>query len=98
MGVGCGLPAWIDEAEQLEGGSPTRRRRCKKGVKVSTWKGRWKRGKCGFWQGGGGGEVDISAEAEFWNHFNEKLARKVSSDMVPYSELCTICEHHKRFR
>ena len=38
MGVGCGLPAWIDEAEQREGGSPTRRRRCKQGVKVSTWK------------------------------------------------------------
>ena len=28
----------------------------------------------------------------------KKLARKVSSDTVPYSELCTICEHHKRFR
>ena len=24
MGVGCGLPAWIDEAEQREGGSPAR--------------------------------------------------------------------------
>ena len=23
-GVGCGLPAWIDEAEQHEGGSPVR--------------------------------------------------------------------------
>ena len=30
MGVGSGLPAWIDEAEQHEGGSPARRRRCKK--------------------------------------------------------------------
>ena len=49
MGVGCGLPAWIDEAEQREGGSPVRRRRCKQGVKVSTWKGRRKEGKCGFW-------------------------------------------------
>ena len=28
----------------------------------------------------------------------KKLARKVSSDTVPYSELCTICGHHKRFR
>ena len=28
----------------------------------------------------------------------KKLARKVSSDTVPYSELCMICEHHKRFR
>ena len=49
MGVGCGLPAWIGEAEQREGGSLARRRRCKQGVKVSTWKGRWKQGKCGFW-------------------------------------------------
>ena len=50
MGVGCGLPAWIGEAEQREGGSPARRRRrCKQGVKVSTWKGRRKEGKCGFW-------------------------------------------------
>ena len=24
MGVGCGLPAWIDEAEQCEGGLPAR--------------------------------------------------------------------------
>ena len=23
-GVGCGLPAWIDDAEQREGGSPMR--------------------------------------------------------------------------
>ena len=36
MGVGCGLPAWIDEAEQRGGGSSVRRRRCKQGVKVST--------------------------------------------------------------
>ena len=50
MGVGCGLPAWIGEAEEREGGSPARRRRrCKQGVKVSTWKGRQKEGKCGFW-------------------------------------------------
>ena len=33
-GVGCGLPAWIDEAEQREGGSPARRRHYKQGVKV----------------------------------------------------------------
>src|SRR4051812_4932015 len=37
-GIGCGLPAWIGEAEQHKRGSPTRRRRCKQGVKVSTWK------------------------------------------------------------
>ena len=28
----------------------------------------------------------------------KKLARKVSSDTVPYSDLCMVCEHHKRFR
>ena len=50
MGVGCGLPAWIGEAEQREGGPPTRRQlRCQQGVKVSTWKGRRKEGKCCFW-------------------------------------------------
>ena len=50
MGVRCGLPAWIGEAEQREGGSPARRRRCcKQGVKVSTWKASQKEGKCGFW-------------------------------------------------
>ena len=43
-GVGCGLPAWIGEAEQREGGSPARRWRCKQGVKVSTWKERRKQG------------------------------------------------------
>ena len=48
MGVGCGLPTWIDEAEQREGGSPARRRCCKQGVKVSTSKGRQKHGKCSF--------------------------------------------------
>ena len=46
---------------------------------------------------GRGGEVDISVEAENLESA-KKLARKVSSDTVPYSELCTICEHHKRFR
>ena len=65
MGVGCGLPAWIGEADQREGGSSARRRRrCKQGVKVSTRKGRREEGKCGFWKGGGGGEVDIYAEAK----------------------------------
>ena len=33
-GVGCGLPVLVGEAEQREGGSPARRRRCKQGVKV----------------------------------------------------------------
>ena len=46
-----------------------------------------------------GEEVDISAEAENLESLQrKKLVRKVSSDMVPYSELCTISEHHKRFR
>ena len=69
MGVGCGLPAWIGEAEQREGGSPARRRCCKQGVKVSTWKGRRKQ-----WLlvRRGGGEVDIATEAENF----ESLQRK----------------------
>ena len=44
---------------------------------------------------GMGGEVDISAEAENSELLQQKkLALKVSSDMVPYSELSTICKHH----
>ena len=39
MGAGCGLLAWIGEAEQCGGGLPVRRQRCKQGLKVSTWKG-----------------------------------------------------------
>ena len=55
-GVGCGLPAWIGEAEECEGGSPARkRRRYKQGVKVSTWKGRGKRGNLAFGKGEGAG-------------------------------------------
>ena len=72
MGVGCGLPAWIGEAKQHEGRSSARGRRCKQGVKVSTWKGRRKQEKCGFWYGGGGGEVDISAEAENLESLQQK--------------------------
>ena len=54
MGVGCGLPAWIDEAEQREGGLPASRR-CKKEVKVSTWRGRGNRGNVDFGKGEGAG-------------------------------------------
>ena len=55
MGVGCGLPAWIDEAKQHEGGSLARRRHCKQGVKVSTWKGRRNRGNVALVRGRGQG-------------------------------------------
>ena len=55
MGVGCGLTAWIDDPEQREGGSLARRRRCKQGEKVSTWKGRWKQGNVAFGKGEGTG-------------------------------------------
>ena len=55
MGVGCGLPAWIDEAEQREGGSPVRRRHYKQGAKVLTWKGRRKQGNMDFGKGEGEG-------------------------------------------
>ena len=48
---------------------------------------------------GRGGEVDISVEAENLESLQpKKLAHKVSSDTIAYSELCTICGHHKRFR
>ena len=99
MGVGCGLPAWIGEAEQREGGSPARRRRrCKQGVKVSTWKGRRKGGNVAFGKGEGRGGRYFRGSRKFGIASAKKLAHKVSSDTVPYSELCTICEHHKRFR
>ena len=95
MGVGCRLPAWIGEAEQREGGSPARRRRCKQGVKVSTWKGRRKRGNVAFGKGEGQGGRYFRGSRKFGIALAKKLARKVSSDTIPYSELCMICEHHK---
>ena len=62
MGVGCGLLAWIDEAEQREGGSPVRRRRCKsEGFNLER---KAETRKMWLLVRGRGGEVDISAEAK----------------------------------
>ena len=55
MGVWCGLPAWIDEAELREGGSLARRPRCKQRVKVSTWKEGRNKGNVAFGKGEGAG-------------------------------------------
>ena len=72
MGVGCGLPAWIGEAEQCEGGSPAR------GVSLQErsegfnleWKA--KTGEMWLLVRGGGGEVDISVEAENLESLQQK--------------------------
>ena len=48
-------------------------------------------------RGGRGGRY-FRGSRKFGIASAKKLAHKVSSDMVPYSEPCTICEHHKRFR
>ena len=64
MGVGCGLPAWIDEAEQCEGGSPARGaalRARSEGFKLER---KAETGEMWLLVRGRGGEVDISAEAE----------------------------------
>ena len=97
MGVGCGLPAWIDEAEKHEGGSPARRRRCKQGVMVFNLKRKVETGEIWILVRGRGGRY-FRGSRKFGIASAKKLARKVSSDTVPYSELCTICEHHKQFR
>ena len=49
-------------------------------------------------RGGGRGGRYFCESRKFGIASAKKLARKVSSDTVPYSELCMICEHHKRFR
>ena len=88
MGVGCGLPAWIGETEQCEGGSPARRRwLCKQGVKVSTWKGRGKRGNVSFVKGEVRGGRYFRGSRKFGIASDKKLARKVSSHTVPYSDM-----------
>jgi hypothetical protein len=48
-------------------------------------------------RGRGRGGRYFRGSRKFWIGAAKKLVRKVSSDTVPYSELCTICEHHKRF-
>ena len=98
MGVGCGLPAWIEEAEQRERGSPEAaalqarsegfnlERKAERGEMWLLVRGRGRGGR--YFRG----------SRKFGIASAKKLARKVSSDTVPYLELCTICGHHKRFR
>ena len=97
MGVGCGLPAWIGEAEQREGGSPARGGAAlqarSEGFNLER---KAERGE--MWllvRGRGRGGTYFCGSRKFGIASAKKLARKVSSDTVPYSELCTICEHHK---
>ena len=49
MGDGCGLPTWIGEAEQREGGSPERGVAMQvrsEGFNLDNKEEQW---KCGFW-------------------------------------------------
>ena len=64
MGVGCGLPAWIGEAEQHEGGSPTRGAALQARSEGFNLERKAETGKMWLLVRGRGGEVDISAEAE----------------------------------
>ena len=49
MGVECGLPAWIDEAEQCEGGSLARGAALQARSEGFNLERKSKIGECGFW-------------------------------------------------
>ena len=57
-----------------------------------------KRGNVAFGKGEGARRYLFPRKPKFGIASAKKLARKVSSETVPYSELCMICGHHKRFR
>ena len=96
MGVGCGLPAWINEAETREGGSPASQAALQARSEGFNLERKAEIGEMWLLLRGGG--IYFRGSRKFGIASAKKLAHKVSSDTVPYSELCTICEHHKRFR
>ena len=82
MGVGCGLPAWIGEAEKQEGGSPVLQARSE-GFNLES-----KAERREMWllvREGRGGRY-FRGSRKFGITSDKKLACKVSSDMVPYSD------------
>ena len=96
MGVGCGLPAWIGETEQREGGSPVSEAALQ--ARSEGFNLERKAGTGEMWLlvlGRGWGGRYFRGSLKFGIASAKKLACKVSSDTVPYSELCMICEHHK---
>ena len=64
MGVWCGLPTWIDEAEQREGGSPARGAALQARSEGFNLERKAEAGEMWILVRGRGEEVDISAEAE----------------------------------
>jgi len=99
MGVSCGLAAWIDEAEQCEGGPPARGAALQARSEGFNLKRNAETEE--MWllvRGRGQGGIYFRGSRKFWIALAKKLLCNVSSDTVPYSELCMICEHHKRFR
>ena len=82
IGVGCGLPTWIGEAEECEGGSALQAR--SEGFNLE------RKAKTGeMWllvrERGGGGRYFCGSQ-KFGIASAKKLARKVSLYMVPNSE------------
>ena len=103
MGVGCGLPAWIGEAEQRGGGSPVLQIRSE-GVNLEK---KAETGEMWLLVRGGRGEVDISVEAENLESPQQKNGAQsvirhgplfrhglkifcAASHMVGYNKLCGI--------
>ena len=92
MGVGCGLPAWIDEAEQHEGGSPVRGAALQARSERFNLERMAERGE--MWllvRGRGRGGRYFCGSRKFGIASAKKLACKVSSDTVPYSEHAVDC-------
>ena len=84
MGVGCGLPAWIGEAEQRGGVSPALQTRSE-GFKLER---KAERGE--IWllvRGMGRGGRYFHGSRKFGIASAKKLAHKVSSDTIPYSDM-----------
>mgnify|MGYP005826121983 CR=1 FL=1 len=92
MGFGSGLPAWIGEAEQHEGGSPMRGAVLQARSEGFNLERKVKTREMWLlvrWRGRGGRYFRGSRKFEIASA--KKLARKVSSDTVPYSERAEDC-------
>jgi hypothetical protein len=77
MGVGCGLPDYMDEAAQREGASPARRRRCKASSEGLNLERKEETVEMWLLVGGGGGDLDISAVAENLRTVQRKTGAQV---------------------
>jgi hypothetical protein len=77
MGVGCGLPDYMDEAAQREGAPPVRRRRCKARSEGLNLKRKEETVAMWLLVAGGGGDLDISAVAENLRTVQRKTGTQV---------------------